>query len=355
MNDTEFRVLITLSEEIGNSDSISELTKKIKSNFGTADYKNTHNCIQNFAENNMIKFEKKGNSLITKLNFENNLLVDKLTEIEIIKKIKYLENNKKFQIIFSELIFHAKEFKQLKTLIFLDPKNNLKLNKIELLMIINNNEIKNETRKINKIFEQIKKKHNIELTNLIIEKTSFINYLKSQEANIIKEILKNKIVLFGSQTLWIDIREGVTNGFNIKSEEKTDLNNISRQEILFNLIKFGVTNYEEELTKDTQISLEYIITIILLKKEFNELVKAIPIIILKNIEKINFNLLIYLTEKYGISNKLFNIFKTINEIIPNKKIKDAIKKIPHKKLLITDSNAKEFKEIMIQYSIIKED
>lgn len=354
MNETEIRILSTLGSEIGNPISISELTKRIRINYGSADYKNIHKSIQNFGEKNIIKFEKSGNAMIAKINFANLLIVDIFTEIEIIKKINFLEKHKKFQSIFSELIIHVKEFKQLKTLMLLDGDQNAENNKIELLMIVNDNEIQKETKRIKKILEDLKNKYNIEIINLIIENNNFINYLKSQESNIVKENLKNKIILFKAQTLWIEIKECVVNGFNIKTENEIKLNNISEEEIKYNLSTYGYTEIMNENEFVKQIELECLIISIMLKEKYQKYFNAIPIIVLKNKEKLNYNLLIYLSNKYETHEKLFRMFKIINHVFPTKKIICETKKLTQQKIKITDAEIKKIKEKMIQYNMIKE-
>lgn len=350
MNETEIKTLDILANEIGNTLSISELTKKIKETHGNADYKNIHNSIQKFVEKNMIDLKKRGNSSIPKLNFENYLLIDHLVQNEIFKRIKFLEKNKNYQIIFSELISQLKDLKQLKILLLLNPNENIEKNKIGLFFILNGNEIKKETKQLQIILNKIKNKYNIKIEKILLEENIFENYLTSQESNLFNEVLKNKIILLNAESFWIGIKKKILNGSIIKSEETTIINNISQVECIYNLVRFSYTELTNESNQSKHIGLEFLIIAILLKKEFYKHTNAIPVLIMKN--KINFNYLIYLSLQYNVINKLFGILKVVNTLMPTKQISKINKELSKQKINSSEVNIEEIKRKLNFYNIL---
>ncbi len=353
MNETKFRILETLAREIGNPMSISILAKKIRDNYGSGDYKNINKTIQNFSKKEIIKIEKTGNAIITKLNFENYLLVDLLAEIELVRKIKFLEKYTGFQIILSELNIHMKEFKELKSLLLLNPERNAKLNRMELLIILNHDEIENKTKKIIKIFDMLENKHNTRIDHLSLEDKTFLDYLTFQESNIVKQALKNKLVLFRPQTFWIEIKEAILDGRNIKSGEFIKPTKISESDHIYNLGRFGYTEFGNEVRHGERIGIEFLITSILLKEKNIRHVEAIPIILAKNEEKINYEVLVFLSSKYGTIEKLFGILEAINAIKPMKKIGKAVKELANMKIIAVKANMENMEDKLRLYNVIK--
>ncbi len=356
MNDTEFRILETLARGMGNATSISELTKKIRNDYGKGDYKNTYKTIQNFVKKRVLKFEKAGNSLITKLNFKNYLLVDLLTETELIKKINFLEKYSELQPIISELSLHIKEFEQIKSLLLLNPERNAKLNRMDMLFIIKYNDekdIEREFKEIQKLLKYLQSKYNTKIEYLFLKNKAFLNYLKTEETNIIKNALNDKLILFRPQTFWIEIKEALDDGMQIKSYEIAKPTEISENEHIFNLERFGYNEFGNTVKYEKQIGIEYLITSILLKKKDARHVEAVPIILAKNEDKINYDLLVFLSAKYGTINTLYGILKAINAIKPMKKVAKSIGKLSKMQIDEIIIDPKEIEDKMRLYNVIK--
>lgn len=352
MNKIEFKVIETLAEEIGNSMSISDITKKIRQNYAMGDYKNIHCTIQNLSNKKITTIEKIGNTIIVELNFKNYLLVDLLTETESIKKIKFLEKFQQLQIVLSEINTQIKDFREIKSLLLLNPERNAKLNRLELLIILNQNKTK-EIKKITKILETQGNIHNIKIEPLILEYKVFLNYLTSQETNMIKEVLKNKLVLFKIETFWMEIRDIINKGYNIESKDLMKLTDMSENEHVYNLERFGYTEFGNRMKYEEHIGIEFLITSILVKEENIRHVEAVPIILAKNESKINYDLLIFLSMKYGTIEKLYGMLKAINAIKPMKKISKAIKGLSHRKIQEIEADTKDIEEKLRLYNVIK--
>jgi hypothetical protein len=91
MDKTTFRILDTLSRDLGTPTSINELTKKIKETHGTAYYKNIYDKIQDLKKQDIISLSEIGKSSIITLNFNNYRLTDILAEMELKKKQEFLK------------------------------------------------------------------------------------------------------------------------------------------------------------------------------------------------------------------------------------------------------------------------
>ncbi len=70
LSGTEFKIIDTISREIGNPISIRGLTTEIKQEFGSAHYPNIYNALLGLKDKNIIQIEKQGNASIPLLNFE---------------------------------------------------------------------------------------------------------------------------------------------------------------------------------------------------------------------------------------------------------------------------------------------
>lgn len=320
MNDTEFRILDILSREIGNPMSINKLTEKIKQIHGTAYYTNIHSELQNIAKKKILKLIKSGKSTIAELNFENYLLIDLLSEMELIRKFRFLEKRQEFQMLIQELHTYIKDISLIKSVAIIEPERNSKLNRMELLFLLQNTEDEQQFSYIKKIISDLEQIHIVRIDILCLSDEKFIDLLKSDDANSAKEILSDKIILFYPQTFWMEIRQAIESGTRIKIEEHdTNPHKISKEDTSYNLARFGYKEIGTKITNGKQIGIEYIITSILLQGSARK-VESIPIIVAKNQNKINYNLLVFLSEKYKTFPDLYGLLKAVNEIVPMKKL-----------------------------------
>jgi Fe2+ or Zn2+ uptake regulation protein len=101
MDNTEFRIIDAISREIGNTISISGLTKEIKEQYGSAYYPNIYNSLMSLKDHNILQIEKHGNISTPFLNFTNYLLSDILIEMELRKKREFLEKWPEAQLLFA--------------------------------------------------------------------------------------------------------------------------------------------------------------------------------------------------------------------------------------------------------------
>jgi RNase P subunit RPR2 len=197
----------------------------------------------------------------------------------------------------------------------------MKLNRTELLIILDE---KDETKleRTNKLMREMKKQYYTRIEYLIMTESELINSLKSPERNAIKEMLSNKIALHLPQNFWMLIRNACAHGMHIKFEiRETNPANIGETDLLYNLARFGYKELGPEIQQGQDFSIEYITASILLNDNRRR-ISAIPLILAKN--KANYNLLTFLSQRYGFAERLLGLLITLGKIAPAKGLENAI-------------------------------
>lgn len=332
MKENTYRILDILAREIGNPMSINELKNKIQKFHGSADYKNIHTSIHEMEKSRIITTEKIGKSTIAELNFENYLLIVLLSEMELVNKIQFLEDYPEYQLPIQELNSMFKELFFIKSILLIDPKRNAKLNRMELVWIHVAHpsvDADKEMTTIRDFMHKMQHVHNIKIDYLVLPDKKFIELLKMDEANTAKEILSDKIALFNPQTFWMEIKETLSNGIRIKIEEQeTHPAKIREIDLVFNLARFGYKEIGTRLYLDAKpIGIEYVVTSILVKKDNIRRLEAIPIILAKNNERINYPLLVFLASKYKVIRQLYSILKVLDALKPSQDVQNIMKEI----------------------------
>ena len=103
MDTATLRIIDTISSNIGDSLSINELTNRMKSKYGSAYYANIYEKLQTLKEKGLLNLEPIGRSSSIKLNFENYLLIDTLSDMEIEKKLAFLSNKANLFSFFDDM------------------------------------------------------------------------------------------------------------------------------------------------------------------------------------------------------------------------------------------------------------
>ncbi len=331
MRENTYRILDVLARKIGNPMSIHEIKNKIGQIYGSADYKNTHISIHEMAESKIITIEKIGKSSIASLNFKNPLLVNLLAEMELRRKTMFLEKRQDLQLLLLDLNTHVRDFYFIKSMSMINPERNSKLNKIELLILLKDSkrkgDIEGEITAIRAILQLLYQMYNVRIDHVLINGRKFLELLISDEVNVAREMLSNKIVLSHPQTFWIDIMSALKEGMRIKTGEETNPAKILEQDIVFNLARLGYKEMGNKVTNGIPISIEYIITSILLKEKSIRRIEAIPIILGKNEVRVNYNLLVFLATKFGVLKKLYDVLEVLDAIKPVEELTRAVKEL----------------------------
>jgi hypothetical protein len=330
MKDTEFKILDILSREIGNPISIRKLNEKISNIHGSSHYPAIYSTTQELTEKKILNIDKYGKSSIASLNFDNSLLIDSLAQVELINKIQFLEDKKDWQTLVLQINGYLKDISIIRSIIIVRPKIYAKLNRLELFILLRDTLDfgTKELKDIKKIMELLQRVHNIRIDHLLIDEKSFEHLLRYEDSNPIKEIMSDKIVIFYPQTFWTMIKNIIDKGIRIKVEEKSiSLTKISDSDVVFNLARFGYKEMGTTIIPGEPIGIEYIVTSILLKKDNIRRLEAIPIILAKNNEKINYSLLVFLASKFKVIRQLYNILKVLDAFKPAKEVQDVMNEI----------------------------
>lgn len=326
MDVTTFRILDTISSHLGDSLSINQLTDKIKDTYGTAHYANIYEKLRELKEQRLLNTNSLGRSSIIKLNFQNYLLIDFLTEMEIKKKLEFLTKRNDLLVFLAEMEKLLNNMCEIKSISFINPAKNIKLNRIELLFLLRTpREESNYQDEITSIYvklQKLQKKYNLRIDSLILDEGDFFDLLKSDEIDPLKEALPNKIAFFCPQAFWIEIRE-IAKEIEIKTNRpETKPTNISNLDLVYNLGRFGYKEFGSALEQGKNFCIEYLITALLLQSDARR-TEAVPIILAKNDFKNN--LLGFLSQKFGTSGKLLGLLRALQNIKPSREVEEAIK------------------------------
>ncbi|MHB2035757.1 MAG: hypothetical protein ACYCPW_03325 [Nitrososphaerales archaeon] len=338
MDETTFKILDALASGLGSSVSINELTKKIDERHGAAYYANIYEKAQNLVKQGIINISRIGKSSIASLNFKNYLTVDLLADMESRKKQEFLFDKPELQMLFSELDTYCIDLSWIKSMSLISPERNEKLNRAELLILFKGSEPKSEIQSeifaLNKLLGSLQRIHNIKIDYLTLTNDSFLGMLKSDEINPLKEMLSDQITFLFPQAFWIEIRTMLDKGMHFAfSAEATNPAKIHEEDMIYNLARFGYKEIGRDTRHGEKICIEYITTSILMKNDARQ-TNAIPIILAKN--KPDYILLVFLAQKYDLSDKLLGLLKVLNQIRPVTDLRLAIG-------ILEAMNAKEIK------------
>lgn len=356
MNELERRILDVLSREIGNPMSISGLAQKIQDIFGSGDYKNTNVAINHMHKNKLINLEQSGKSYMTSLNFENYPLIDLLAEMELGRKQNFLTGRQELQMLMLEIDTYLRPIPLLRSIIMLNPERNSKLNRIELILHIGKTDdkklITDNTLAIHLIIETLQKMHNIKIDYLMMEDDILLNLLRSNEANPIREMMHNKIVIFNPQYFWGEIRDTIRNGIKITIEEtETSPAKISEQDLVYGLARFGYKEMGPQIKQGRMICIEYIIASLFFHKDARRR-EAIPILLAKNIDRTNYYILLFLARKYGFEGKMLGILKSLRNLAAHGDLLgEPIRLLEAMKIEEIKADSKSMKEKLRLYNV----
>ncbi len=313
MSNTEFRIMDMISREIGNPRSINQLTNDIKEHYGSAYYTNIYNSLISLKSEGIIQIERHGKASIPLLNFANYLLPDILVEMELQKKREFLRKWPEAQLLFAGIDALFSDLSFIKSIILINPIRNIKLNRAEFL-IIPDGEDEAKLSATSKSMHEMRKRHPTRIEYLMITESELIDFLKSHERNPIKEMLSDKIALRLPQNFWILIRNAYLHGMRLTFEtEETNPLKIGDADLAYNLARLGYEELGPEIRQRSIISIEYIISSILMKDDKRR-IAAIPVILAKN--KANYRLLGFLSQRYGFAERLFGLLIALNKIAP---------------------------------------
>lgn len=353
MDDTTYRILDTLWKETGRPISILELTSRIRRSHGTAFYSNIYEKTHALAAEGTITLTTAGRSSLANLNFANYLLIDLLTELELRRKHDMLAESKELQMLFKDAEERCEDIRSIESISAIYAERNLKLNRAELLFLLHDpkgNLLQREITSIHATAQNLQALHIIKIDPLILTTDEFLEFLTSDEINPLKEMLYDKITFNGPQDFWSHIAAALAKGYRIALlEAETNPAKIPEEDLTFNLARFGYKEMGPELREGRRICIEYIIASIMMRADARR-IEAIPILLAKN--KANHSLLIFLSEKHGLSGRLIGLLKALDKIKPSKQTALTIGILESLKPKEIRANNKSIEEKMRLYGAI---
>jgi hypothetical protein len=312
-----------ISSNIGDSLSINELTNRLKGKYGSAYYANIYAKLQDLKDNGLLNLEPIGRSLSIKLNFENYLLIDTLSGMEIEKKLEFLSNKANLFSFFAEMDKSLSEKSCIRSISAINPLKNTKLNRIELLSLLNEiPDYINQTIELYKATLNLQRKHNLKINNLILDKKDFFKLITVDEINPVREALSQQINLYNPQAFWSQIKE-IAQKNQIKTlHTETKPLSIPDIDLNFNLNRFGYSELGASFVEGKKFCIEYIAISLLLREEARG-IDAVAVILAKN--SFSSNLLAFLSQKYEVSPTLLGILEVLGQTNPKIEVEDTLK------------------------------
>lgn len=316
------RILDTISSHLGEPLSINQLKEKIKEKYGIAYYSNIYKQIKQLENEGLIKSDSCGKSSIIRPNFENDLIIDLFSKMDIENKIDFLIERHEFLPIFSYMSNFIKDICSIKSISSINSEKNSELNRIELLFLIREIiDYKDVTCELYRRTRELQDKFNIRIDSLILNEDEFSSLIKLNEINPLREAIAKEITIFCPQAFWSQIKE-VSEESEIKAISKeTKPSHIPEIDLIYNLNRFGYKEFGYRISQGHKYCIEYIITSLLLSEDARKK-DAIPILLAKN--NFRLNLLIFLAQKYKTTGKLLGLLKALQTIKPIDKIQDTI-------------------------------
>ena len=323
MDKATIRILDAISSSIGDSLSINQLTNHMKARYGSAYYANIYEKLQNLKSNSLINLEPIGRSSSIKLNFENYLLIDTLSDMEIEKKLEFLSKRASLFSFLTELDKTLIDGNSIRSISAINPSKNIKLNRFELLSLINATpDYLDQAIELHKVTLNLQRKFNLKINNLFLDANDFSGFLTSDEINPVREALSQQIILYNPQAFWSQIKDVAQKNQIRTLHTETKPLSISDSDLNLNLNRFGYREFGASIVEGKKFCIEYIATALLLREEARGL-DAVAVILAKN--NFNSNLLAFLSLKFEESSRLLGILRILRQTSPKLEVDNTVK------------------------------
>ena len=351
MDETTFRIIETLSNEIGRGITINALTEKVGQNYGSAYYANIYNKLKQIEKENIVTLKKAGSIIWISLNFREYAILDRLTEMELKKKRTFLKDRIEMQILVRELEKKCRKLGFVKSISLIDPVRNSKLNRAEFLFLVHGKSelstSERETKPLATIMKLLRSIHNMKIDYLIMTQAVFLNLLSSSEYNPAREMLASKIAAYNPQDFWNEIQTSSEEGRPVRVIEETSPPKMSEQDLVYNMTRFGYSEMGTKITRAKDFCLEHVVSAMITRGDARR-IEAVPVLLAKNV--VNYDLLVFLSEKFGFSDKLLGLVKVLAEIAPKKELENAVRIMEERKIEESPADKNSVAEKMRLYN-----
>ncbi len=331
MNETEFRILDTLSRDPGRELSISRLTREIRRLHGAAHYANTYRALMGLQKQGVVHLKKTENTSLVSLDLKNRGTIDSLSEMELRRRHTLLEKREELQRLYDAF----SDASYLGPISLIDAERNIKLNRAELLIQLPDwawNRA--STDMLEGKLEEAEGRLGIRIDALTLDDNRFRSLLAAQEKNPLKEMLSKHTTLLAPDLFWNQIRNAWAHGIQIRfDEDETNPLKISEQNLLYNLARFGYTEFGPQIKEGQDFGIEYVVIALLLRGDARR-IRAIPGLLAKNAA--NYELILFLSKKYEMQSKLFGLLRALAKHKRDKDLESVLR-------ILEKSGVKEIK------------
>ncbi|MCK4905570.1 nucleotidyltransferase domain-containing protein [bacterium] len=194
------KILKLFYKDINGEFSILQIAKNIE-----ISYSYVHKQIELFAKQGIISINVSGRRKYCKPNYENPTVVSSFVKISTEEAQKFLAGREKIDSIAKELLAGLPEktnYNLLSIILYgsFAKSTQIKSSDIDLFVLVPSKE------KYDEIIENecvsLSRRYGVEVSPLISEPRSFLNMLRERENNVAKELLKNKVILYGAEKFW---------------------------------------------------------------------------------------------------------------------------------------------------------
>ena len=325
MDQTSFKILETLSRELGTEMSINQLTERIRESYGSAYYANIYNKLQQLAGDNIVTIKKIGNTSIAQLNFDNYLIVDMLAQIEMQKKRTFLKDkaNSAMHLLLPDL---ERSFRDdlpfVRSISVIGPERNQMINRAELLILVKGQGTdpapeQGDAVLVHHTMKTLQKMHPIMIDYLMLTEANFLGLFALDEANPAREMLADKITLFGQQNFWHAIKVAAEKGIPLRiTRTETIPLKMAEADLVYNMARFGYNEMGTKMSQAMHMCIEYVIAAMIAKGDARR-IEAVPVLLAKN--SVDYEMLIFISRKFKFAERLLGLLSALADIVPEKK------------------------------------
>ncbi len=322
MDEATFRILDTLSRKLGNAVSIRQLTSAIRLHHGTAYYAGTYNKLNDLTKQRLIRITKAGRSSVPALDLSSYTLLDLLSEMEMRRKREFLGRFKAFQPLLMDMEGYAHGDARIESVLLIDPERNARLNRAEVLIMTRDSHEVDSDGSIRAAARDAQGRHNIRVDALPVSAGDLVKMLASDGVHPLKKMLSNEIAFHNPHAFWTEIAHAFVRGYGMRfQDEEMDPRKTTESDLIFNLNRLGYREIGPRVSQGEKACPEYTVMSTLVKGGARR-VNAIPVIMAKN--EINYDLLVFLAQKYGLPDRLLGLLKAMHRIKPQEKVAAAI-------------------------------
>ena len=356
MDEATYKILDILSRRLGIPMSINEITKNIDEIHEGAYYANTHKKIKELDREEILTLTKAGRSSLVSLNFNNYMIIGMLAEMELRRKHDFLKGKQEMQMLMLETDTYLRSVPLISHILLMYPEKNTRLNKAEMLIHLKESDDKKALEgtkiQIHAMAEILRQTCNVRVDYLALENGVFVDLLRSNECNTVREMLHDKIAILHPQDFWLEVKNVTGKGIKISAiSHETSPAKISEEDIVFNLARLGYTEIGSKVRQGKPFCIEYVISSIMFHNDARR-IDAVPVIIAKN-PKISYDLLLFLARKCGFGGRMLGILRTLRDLAAHemKTADEPIRLLEAMRTKEVKADAKSIKEKLRLYNI----